>query len=229
MCSRSRVSLFFVLIAAVATASAPPFYADKADLLYYLDAQGQRHAVRSAADWQKRRNDILANMQLVMGPLPAIDHRLPVAVEVIKEVRMEKYLWRRITYVAEPGDRAYAYLYIPHQLKPDRGAPAMVSLHGTTYRSYVPAGEAPAAPRPTSTTAHPDTGGSRYAQELAERGYVVIAPDYLYLGPDYKTDPYQRGYISGTMKGIVNHIRAVDVLAAMPEVDATRIGAIGLS
>jgi hypothetical protein len=31
------------------------------------------------------------------------------------------------------------------------------------------------------------------------------------------------------MKGIVNHIRAVDVLASMPEVDSSRIGTIGLS
>jgi dienelactone hydrolase len=37
------------------------------------------------------------------------------------------------------------------------------------------------------------------------------------------------GYVSGTMKAIVNHIRAVDLLASQPEVDPLRIAAVGLS
>lgn len=200
--------------------AAPPFYSDKQDLLYFLDAKGTRHPVQSPGDWEKRRRDVLANMQEVMGPMPTIDHQLPVAVEVIKEQKTAKYTWRRITYVVERGDRAYAYVYIPHGLTGGKRAPAMVSLHGTTYRNYVPLSETP--PREK-------IGDGQYAQELAERGYVVIAPDYLFLGPDYKTDPVSLGYVSGTMKGIVNHIRAVDVLASMPEVDITRVGALGLS
>ncbi|MEY4940595.1 MAG: hypothetical protein RIQ93_2330 [Verrucomicrobiota bacterium] len=215
--------LFFALIAtgfASPLVAAKPFYADKQDLLYFLEADGTRRPVQSTSDWDRRRRDVLANMQDVMGPLPVIDHQLPVTVQVIKEQKTDKYTWRRITYVAEHGDRAYAYLYIPHGLKSARRAPAMVSLHGTTYRNYVPLSEAP--PREK-------IGDGQYAQELAERGYVVIAPDYLFLGPDYKTDPVALGYVSGTMKGIVNHIRAVDVLASMPEVDMNRVGALGLS
>ena len=52
-----------------------------------------------------------------------------------------------------------------------------------------------------------------YAVELAQRGYVVLAPDYPsfgeYAGYDFAAD----GYSSGTMKGIVNHMRAVDLLS----------------
>jgi dienelactone hydrolase len=158
-----------------------------------------------------------------MGPLPKIDHKLPLRIEVLRQGHTEKYTWQRITYQAEPGDRAYAYLYVPNGLKPDHRTPAIVSLHGTTWRYYIPRSEATAAVPPH------DTGDQQYAQELAERGYVVIAPDYLFLGPEYKTDPYAMGYASGTMKGIVNHIRAVDVLVSLPEVDPKRIGAIGLS
>lgn len=222
--SSKLTALFLILnftTAAATASSPPPFYSDKQDVMYYLDPGGARHPVRSPQDWEKRRSHVLANMQLVMGPMPAIDHRLPLAIEILKEGRGAGYTWRRITYVAEPGDRAYAYLYIPNDLG-GRRVPAIVSLHGTTYRNYVPLSEAPPNPKP-------GTGDAQYAQELAARGYVVIAPDYLFLGPDYKTDPYPLGYTSGTMKGIVNHIRAVDVLAAMPEVDASRIGTIGLS
>ncbi len=209
----------------VAEAEKPPFYPDKHDLLYYLDRHMERRPVRTKGDWNKRRRHILANMQLVMGPLPRINHKLPVKVEVLREVRTEKYTWRRITYVSELGDRVPAYLYIPHGSEPCRCTAAIVSLHGTTYPRYIPGGELALAhgKRPA------DPREGQYAQELAERGFVVIAPDYLFLSPDYKTDPYAVGYVSATMKGIVNHIRAVDVLASLPEVDPNRIGAIGLS
>jgi dienelactone hydrolase len=205
----------FGMAACSALAATPPFYEDKQDLLYYLDSGGKRHEVRSRSDWQKRRRDVVANMQLVMGPLPRIDHKLPVALEVLQEVHTPKVTWKRITYAAERGDRVPAYLYIPRDLPRGRRVPAIVSLHGTTYRRYV--------------ATHDEPGDTQYARELAERGYVVIAPDYVFLSPDYKTDPYTLGYVSGTMKGIVNHMRAVDVLQSLPQVDRRRIGAIGLS
>ena len=53
-------------------------------------------------------------------------------------------------------------------------------------------------------------------------------PDYPYLGEN-EFDLYQHGYVSCTMKGIVNHMRAVDVLQSLSEVDPTRIGSIGHS
>src|SRR5581483_2925308 len=42
---------------------------------------------------------------------------------------------------------------------------------------------------------------------------------------DFKND----SYISGTMKGIWNHMRSVDLLTARDDVDPERIGAIGHS
>jgi pimeloyl-ACP methyl ester carboxylesterase len=63
---------------------------------------------------------------------------------------------------------------------------------------------------------------------LAERGYVVLAPDYPNFG-DYHYDSYAHGYASATMKGIWNHIRAVDLLQSLPLVDPKRIGVIGHS
>lgn len=194
-------------------AERPPFYTDKQDLLYYLDRRVRRYPVGTKGDWEKRRRHIVANMELVMGPLPRINHKLPLRIEVLKEVRTEDYTWRRITYASERGDRVYAYLYFPNGLKRDRRTPAIVSLHSTTYPLYIPRSE------PTAVSKPNDTGDTQYAQELAERGYVVIAPDYLFLSPEYKTNPYVLGYVSGTLKGIVNHIRALEVLASLPEVD----------
>jgi pimeloyl-ACP methyl ester carboxylesterase len=46
---------------------------------------------------------------------------------------------------------------------------------------------------------------------------------------EYRFDPYAHGYASATMKGIWNHMRCVDFLRSLPEVDGERIGAIGHS
>ena len=68
-----------------------------------------------------------------------------------------------------------------------------------------------------------------YAKELAQRGYVVIAPDYPSFGDqknyNFNTDRYE----SGVMKSIFNHIRCIDFLQARTDVDPERIGVIGHS
>lgn len=67
-----------------------------------------------------------------------------------------------------------------------------------------------------------------YGLELAQRGYVVLAPDYPSFG-DYPYDFTADEFASGTMKGIFNHLRCVDYLTGRDDVDAERIGVIGHS
>src|SRR5262249_58845973 len=86
---------------------------DKTRLLVYRDAAGREYPVRSAADWAKRREHILANMQLVMGPLPDAARRVPLDVRVLEEVTTETHVRRKVTFAAEPGDRVPAYLLLP--------------------------------------------------------------------------------------------------------------------
>src|SRR5205807_1351540 len=60
----------------------PPFYPDKTKLLVYIDADGKQQPVKTAEDWQKRRDHILANMQQVMGPLPDDSHKVALDLKV---------------------------------------------------------------------------------------------------------------------------------------------------
>jgi dienelactone hydrolase len=152
-----------------------------------------------------------------MGPLPHINHRPPLNIQTLEEVKLQPYVRKKITFSAEPGSIVYAWLLIPHGA---HNAPAALCLHQTTHIGKdEPAG----------------LGGKanlHYAQELAERGYVALAPDYPSFGDDktdFRRDVYARGYKSGSMKGIVNHIRAVDLLVSLPEVDPRRIAVIGHS
>lgn len=169
--------------------------------------------IQTKAEWEKRRAQTLDNMQLVMGPLPRPPrHSLDITVH--EEERLPNFLRSKISFHSEAGDRVPAYLLIPIP-RPRRG-PAMLCLHQTT-----PIGKAEPAGIGGKIDLH-------YAAELAARGYGTLAPDYPGFG-DYHIDPYAMGYSSASMKGILNHMRAVDVLASLPEVDRGRIGAIGHS
>ncbi len=197
---------------AAAKASTPPFYPDKMNLLVWLDAAGKSHPVQNLQDWQRRREHILANMQQVMGPLPGPAQRVPLDVQELSSEALPTLVRKKITYAATKDYRVPAYLLIPKGL---RGrAPAMLCLHGTSG--------------PRGRTAGLGADYPRYTLELAERGYVTIAPDYTLLGEN-QVDPLKVGFQSGTMMGIWSHLRAVDLLAALPVVDPERIGTVGVS
>jgi len=182
------------------------FYPDHANLLVYRDADGMEHPVKSAADWAKRRAHILENMQSVMGPLPDISNKVPLEMAVLEEEVLPHFTCRKITFAVEENDRLPAYLLIPHDIK-DK-APAMLCLHQTT-----PLG----MKQPAGIREQPNL---HYVAHLAGRGYVTLAPEYCLsiVSPqhaeygEYHVDAYARGYISNTMKGIWNHMRAVDLL-----------------
>jgi dienelactone hydrolase len=190
-----------------------PFYPDKSKLLIVIDAEGKEQPITTAADWPRRRAHILSNLQLVMGPMPPDERKVPPDVQVYDEVKHLRYLRKTISFASEAGDRVPAFLLIPHELK--GRAAAMLCLHQTTaLGKQEPAGMG--------------LKNLAYAAELAERGMVTLAPDYPGYG-DYKIDVYAKGYASATMKGIWNHRRAVDVLQSLPEADPARIGVIGHS
>lgn len=154
----------------------------------------------------------LAALERVMGPMPRIAGGARWRTD--GEWTEQGYRRLHILFESEPGDAVPAWLLIPARPHPKR--PAALCLHQTTkIGKDEPAG----------------LGGSpnlRYAKELAQRGWVALAPDYPNFG-EYRFDPYAHGYASATMKGIVNHARAVRLLEALPGVDRRRIAAVGHS
>ena len=183
-------------------------------LLLFHDSQSVARTVTTEAEWAKRRAEIMANMQKVMGEFPRQIRRLPLDVKVTEEVQTLQFTRKKLTYVAEPGDRVPAYLFLPRSA--ERRSPAILCLHQTTPLGKAePAGMGPSA-------------DMSYALELASRGYVVLAPDYPSFG-EYPYDFRRSRHPSGTMKAIWNNIRAVDLLQSLREADADRIGCLGHS
>jgi hypothetical protein len=191
-----------------------PVYPDHLDLMVVRSQEGNSTPVASPADWRVRRAHILAHFQTVSGPMPGGERRVPLDVRVDETFQEAGYRRMRISYASEPGDRVPAWLLLPDGGEVRR--PAMLCLHQTT---------AIGKDEPVGLGGKPNL---RYASELAERGFVCLAPDYPIFG-ERKLDAYAIGYASTTMKGIWDHMRAVDLLAERAEVDPARIGVIGHS
>jgi len=193
-----------------------PTYPDHANLMVYRDENGKEHPVKTPEDWQTRRNHILKHMQVVMGPMPGPENKVPLDPKVLDEVKTDQFIRRKVTIAVEKGgDRLPMYLFLP--LKREKKTPAILCLHPTSQAlgKGIPAGFG-------------DKYDRHYAIHLAERGYITLAPDYVGMG-EYHINVYDKGYQSATTKAIWNHMRAVDYLQSLPEVDGDKIGVIGHS
>jgi dienelactone hydrolase len=170
--------------------------------------------VRDAADWAKRRRQILVNVQRVMGPLPDERHKVPLDVRVTETVELPTHVRKKLSFAAEKDDRVPAYLLLPKKRRGKRAA--VLVLHQTVaIGKDEPAGLG-------------KKENLRIGVHLVERGYVVLCPDYPSFG-EYRYDFKKSKYQSGSMKAVWNNVRAVDLLTSLPQVDGERIGCIGHS
>jgi hypothetical protein len=174
--------------------------------------------VKNAAEWPQQRAAILAAAQEVMGPLPGNEKRCALDVQVIEEVDCGSHVRRLITYASEPGSRTPAYLLIPKSALAGKPAPAALCLHGTNDEIGHGA----------VITGISKTANRQYASELADRGWVTLAPNYPMLAK-YQPEIFKLGYASGTMKAIWDNIRGLDLFDTMPEVKHGAYAAIGHS
>ncbi len=193
-----------------------PEYAEHLDLSYYLDASGKKHPIATVADWEVRKSHVLAHMQSVMGPLPHPAKPVPLDVQILEEVDLGGLTRRKIAYhTASLDRRVSAYLFLP----PATGqrVPAVLCLHQT-----VAIGKAEPAGLGGAPNLH-------YALELAQRGYVTLAPDYPSFGDSKSGSGSEHGYESGTMEAIYDNMRAIDLLQSLDQVDPEHIGGLGHS
>ena len=154
-----------------------------------------------------------------------LSHERKVDLKTALDVRIEEetdcgpFVRRLISYQSAQGDRVPAYLLVPKQALANGAklVPGVLCLHPTNIdlgaKVAVGLGGAP---------------NRAYAMELAQRGFVTIAPHYPTMG-GYTPDIEKLGYAGGTMKAIDDNIRAIDVLETLPYVKRDGYGAIGHS
>jgi pimeloyl-ACP methyl ester carboxylesterase len=173
--------------------------------------------IHTSSNRHSERLRILNNMEKVMGKLPKRSKLLPFDILITDSIREENFTRYTLTFSVAEKERLPVYLYIPKQIGTPKKLPALLVLHGThELGKGVVDGQG-------------DKPNRAHARELAQRGYVVIAPDYPGFGDlkghDFENDRYK----SATMQGIFNHIRCIDLLQSRTDVDPDRIGVIGHS
>lgn len=166
---------------------------------------------------ERHRKAILRNMEEVMGKLPSRSKIKASDINVLDSLKEEKFTRYNISFTVAPNEILPLYLYVPHHLAEAGKLPAMLVLHETDNLGR------------KAVDGQANKPNRAHARELAERGYVVIAPDFPSFGEtadyNFETDRYD----SGTMKGIFNHMRCIDLLQSKSYVDPERIGVIGHS
>ena len=91
----------------LAVGGAAPRYLDHQDLMHWIDEKGERHEVKNAQDWQKRREHVLENVKLVMGIMPA-GEKTPLEMKVEEEAAVGELRRLKISYQTDPKTRVGA-------------------------------------------------------------------------------------------------------------------------
>jgi dienelactone hydrolase len=213
------ISIFVCAVVCSSGSSADPPRLPRDNLLVFRRADGTPAPVKSKEDWLQRRSEILQGMEAVMGKLPGREKICPLDVKVEEEVDCGSYVRRLVTYASEPKGRVPAYLLIPKKAlaKDAPRLPAVLCLHGTD-----------------NVVGHGTVVGlgarlnRQYAAELAERGYVTLAPSYPLLAK-YQPEIKELGWESGTLKAVWDNRRGLDLLDSLAYVKPGKYGVIGHS
>jgi dienelactone hydrolase len=206
-------------LARATAADAPPARLPRDNLMLFRGDDGKPHEVKTVEEWAKRRAEIMRGAEAIMGKLPGKEKRCDLAPKLEEdEVDCGKYVRRLVTYASEPNSRVPAYLLVPKDvLKGNRKAPVALCLHGTDnvigHGTVVGLGK---------------KANRSYAAELADRGYVCLAPNYPLLAK-YQPDVKKLGWESGTLKAVWDNIRGLDYLESLPFADVKNAGTIGHS
>jgi hypothetical protein len=178
---------------------------------------------KESAGWQKISDQVLGSLSDAPPIQPAHD-----AIGV--EYRTDRYAMRRYRYRLTDEEWGFGWLMLPHQRKCADGV--VLALHQT-----VPGGKNEVV----GLEAIPgDHVGVNYAQELAQYGIAVFAPDAIAFGErqagsrsaKYRSsDDFFAAQPHGSVmrKMGFDTTRAVDFLSQVPGLNARRFGCIGHS
>lgn len=175
--------------------------------------------IRSLDDWQRERSERKKRHQDQLGlSAPVAAPRTPLNVRITGTVERDGYRIEKLYYESLPRLYVTANLYLPAGLK--EPAPAVLYFCGHSRLQKA------------------DREFQAHGRKFCRLGFVTLLVDTVQYG-EIKGDHhgcyakgrfqwYSRGY---TPAGVEcwNGIRALDLLAARPEVDAERMGITGIS
>jgi dienelactone hydrolase len=155
----------------------------------------------------------------VIGKLPAPTE--PMNARTRQSYDEPKWKGYEVTLDLYPDVFAYGILLVPKDLKPGEKRPVVVCQHGLEGRPQD-------VVNPKEKTKYYNSFGA----QLADRGYIVYAPQNPYIGHDKfrvlqrKANPLGLSIFSFIVR---QHERTLDWLATLPFVDPQRMAFYGLS
>jgi hypothetical protein len=181
--------------------------------------------------WPVERGRIEREMRRIFGAPPA-GPRVPANAEILSEEDAGTYIRRKVSLQVQPGDRMFAWLLVPKQL---RGrVPAVICIYGTTSGAGKDTTVGLSGPKPGT----PPRKNRAFAVDMAEAGFVAVAPDFLRDGErvtpgrrPYDTTEFYEKYPNWSIHGkdAWDTSRLIDWLETLPYVDASKIGMVGHS
>jgi len=190
--------------------SPPAEYADdfgdyRSPLEFY-----DRRPVKDAADWQKRRQEILKTWHEIMGPWPPLLDK--PKIEYVERERRENFTQHRVRVEIASDFMLPAILLVPDGNGPFPAA--IVTFYWAETGAGLP--REPSKPRPTKCD---------FGYQLTKRGFVTLSIGGFQPRRDRK-DEARIQRLSFESYGAANCHTA---LANLPEVDSGRIGIVGHS
>lgn len=164
----------------------------------------------------------------LIGPLPP---KVSLDPEVIETIDCGTYIRERVAYDVEKAERIHAYVLIPKKKNDSSRLPAIFCHHQHASQFDIGKSEV------VGLKGDPDQA---YAVELAERGFICIAPDAIaFEERNWSTESGKCEYyelasrlIAGEtlMSKVLHDVSvAIDYLEQRKDVDLERVGFIGHS
>lgn len=184
------------------------------------DADGK--PITTIQEWEKHRQTIRDQWIQFLGPMP--EPRPAVALEILKTESLPTIVRQLVRYEGEPGIFVEGYLLIPKAAVGSKAKyPAVLAMHPTTNATI----------DDIAGISGQDT--KQFGLALAQRGFIVFCPrcflwqDVNSLNEAVEKHRERHPKTTGMAKMLYDAVRGVDVLESLPQVDRTRIGAIGHS
>ena len=172
----------------------------------------------AAADWPQAREQWRAQYFAMMGVTShmALAERPPLNVQITKETERDGYRIQNLHYEALPGLYVTGNLYLPTNVAGPVPGVLYVCGHAQKQKEHY--------------QAHP--------RKFAQLGFACLLVETIQLGEieGHHHGTFHRGWFNWYSQGYTpagvelwNGVRALDLLAGLPEVDGARLGVTGIS
>jgi dienelactone hydrolase len=180
---------------------------------------------RDVSTWQ---NELRRRLMEILAIAPRSDLPLQAAIE--RDSETDQYTADRIRFTSEPGEVVPGYLLRPKRVRPPY--PVMICLQGHSPGMHISIGRAQNKREQKSIA-----GGRDIALQAVAHGWAALAIEQRGFGLRAEKgvscqDTALRALHRGrplTGQRVLDVIRAVDFLAAQPDLDPRRIGCMGNS